>query len=716
MKVLRIMAGGRIDLLVVAVSGGLIALSPATSLLAAETDQASGKAVLEEITVTAQRREESSQLVPITVDNVSAQVALERGTDSIQTLNASIPNLSFTTAAQATNTYIRGIGANASAPNAEPSVATYVDGVYNPSAVSLTNFEFANIERIEVLKGPQGTLFGRNATAGVIQVITPDPQHEFSGKVGVGYGNLNTVTGGVYLTGGLSDKLAADLSVFVDNRIDGYGTDLTYDIPTFRSRNLGAHSKWLYEPSDATQIRFAFDYNKYETDGTSNQFVKESFPPFLGPRKNVGERNANDGDQYSGAVTIDHDFSELHLKSISSYRHFSRDWFIDSDTLPPVNNHIDTHDSGKYLTQEFQLSNLNPGKFGWVLGAYYFTDDIDAANPRIQYGASINPGNYREIYGFTTSDSWSLYGQGTADLGEDTQLTLGLRYTSETVGATGYRLNVAGDVDQGPFDDDFSSHPWTWRIALNHQFTPDVMGYVSWNRGFKSGGFNGTSPGSASFEPEEVDAYEVGMKSEFLDHRVRLNLAGFYYDYSNLQVVIVLGGAQLFTNAAASRNYGLDASLDFAATDRLTISAGLGLLNAKYSDYPNARGYSPFGVAFPIENAKGQELPFSPPASGFLNASYDASTSIGDFRYAANLMYNDRSYPTPDMGLERPAYTLLSASVEWRSQSDDSLSVRLWGRNLTNDDYYLFASESGTGWYVSYGPPRTYGISLEKEF
>jgi len=698
------------------VSGaGLLTLASVAPALAAEAERATATATLEEIVVTAERREANLQTVPITVDTVSGDVAAERGTDSIQTLAATIPNLTFTTAAFVTNTYIRGVGDNASSPNNEPSAAVYVDGVYNPAGAVLTSFSFNNIERIEVLKGPQGTLFGRNATAGVIQIITPDPQHDFSGKVDLGYGNFNTVDGGLYVTKGLGDKVAADLSVLYHYIIDGYGHNVTFNVPTFRSRNAAARSKWLFEPTEATKIRFSADYSKFDSDGTSNQFAAGSFPPYLGRNNSQGNPTNNNSKTYSAALRIDHDFASLHGVSISSFRNVDRDWFIDSDILPATNNHILTHDNGDYWTQELQLSNRTPGRLSWLVGAFYYGNTVDGANPRDQFGAQV-AGGFRRYYGTQKTESMSGFGQATADIFAKTKLTLGLRYTEETLKATGRTLNLAGAIVGGPYSDQLKSNPWTWRIALDHQFAPDVLGYVSWNRGFKSGGYNITSPGSAGFFPEGVDAYEIGMKSEYLDHRVRLNLAGFYYDYTDLQVVIVLGGAQLFTNAASSRNYGLDGTLDFAATDRLTLSAGVGLLDAKYTNYANARGYTPLGVAFPIANAKGAELPYSPPFTGFVSARYQVPTSIGKVTAAANLSYNDRSYVTPDMGLKRPSYEMLNASIEWRGLSNDSLAVRLWGKNLTNAEYYVFASESATGWYVSDGPPRTYGISLEKSF
>jgi iron complex outermembrane recepter protein len=715
MKVLRNLAAGRLDLLMAAVCSGLMTVWPATLLLAAETGQESGKAVLEEITVTAQRRAENLQTVPVTVDTMTSQIALERGVTSFATLQDGITNLAFTSAASSANTYIRGIGSNASAANAEPSAATYVDGVYNPAAYSLMNFEFNNIERVEVLKGPQGTLFGRNATAGVIQFITPDPKHEFGGKFNAGYGNLNTVSGGLYLTGGLSDNLAADFSVIFDNCIDGYGTAVTYDLPAWRSRNTQVRSKWLWEPSEETRVVVGLEYDKYNTDGNGNQYVKESYPPHLAPGNFAGERNVNDGEAYVASLTIDHDFSAVHFKSISAYRDVSRYWEIDSDKLAPVLNHIITDDGGNYFTQEFHLTNKNPGKFDWLLGAYYFDDDISAGDPRIQFGSQVGNGGYQENYGYQTFKSWSLFGQTTFAVSDDTNLTLGLRYTDEKAHLTGYRLDINGNVNGGPYDDELTSSPWTWRIALDHHFTDDVMGYISYNRGFKSGGFNASSPASAGFEPEEVDAYEIGIKSELADHRVRLNVAGYWYDLTNLQVVIVLGGAQLFTNAAEARNRGIEANLEFLASENLTLSAGIGTLDGVYTNYEAVRVYDPLGNVSLID-AKGQKVPNAPSLTAFVNGSYDVSTSVGDFRYAASVSYKDKSYPAPDNGLYRPAYEMVSASAEWRPHSDDSLSIRLWGRNLTSSDYYIFATSSGNGWYVAYGPPITYGLTVEKAF
>jgi iron complex outermembrane receptor protein len=671
---------------------------------------------LEEITVHAQRRAENLQTVPITVDTVSGRDAAARGTTSIWTLVNTIPNLTFTTGGYATNTYIRGVGDNSVSPNNEPSVAVYVDGVYNASSNALTAFSFNNIEQIEVLKGPQGTLFGRNATAGVIQIITPDPKHDFSGKVDVGYGNYETYSGDAYVTGGLSDKLSADLSVLGYNQIDGFGRDLTTNTPTDTQRSIAARSKWLYELSEATKIRFAADYSDYDSGGLPDQFVPGSDGPYLSPFNVFGTPTYNDTLSYGASVRVDQDFGELlHGVSISSYRWVSGDKAIDSDFTSELLNEIHNHYQSRYWTQEFQLTNRNPGPITWLAGAFYYGNQVFGADPWLQTGTQIADG-YRAQYGVQDTASRSVFGQATADLVADTKLTVGLRYTDETLKAFTRTQNQAERVITGPFSEAIRSDPLTWRIALDHRFGTDLLGYVSYNRGFKSGGFNLTAPGSAPFYPEHIDAYETGLKSEFLDHRVRLNFAAFYYHYTDLQVAVSAGGAQLFENAAKARNYGMDGSFDFAVTDQLTLATGLGLLSAKYVEYPNARGFTILGVPFTITNAKGTGLPFAPPVTGFVSSNYRVPTSIGEFKATANLSYTARSYVTPDDGLERPAYWMLNATLEWRPPSAKSFAVRIWGKNLTGADYDLFATEGPQGWYRSKGPPRQYGFSVEKDF
>lgn len=708
-------------LLIAVPCAGIAALLPATGSLAAESERAQG--ALETITVTAQRREENSQSVPIAVNTISGEDLALRGATSFQTLFSAVPNLTVT-GLYTSSAYIRGVGSSSGSPNNEPSVATYIDGVYMPSAFGLTSLAFNNLERMEVLKGPQGTLFGRNATAGVIQLITPDPQHEFSGNVGLGYGNFEAFSGNAYLTGGITENLAADVSVLYEDQNGGWGYN-----PAFQKEingiqeSIAVRSKWLYTPSDSTKVNLVFDYNNFDSDMGNVQMVPGSFAAADGVTTYPGKYNSleeiavYESEQYGASVRIDHDFGAVHGASITAFRNVTSYSSTDQDLTPAPLGLSQTWNDSDYLMQEFQLSNANPGRVDWLVGAFLYGNEIGGADPRRDTGPNVNPGGFREVWGKQKGRSYSAFGQATIEVVADTKLTLGLRYTDETHEAEGHVENQAGQVFSGPFHDKTTFDPFTWRIALDHQFTPDVLGYVSYNRGFKSGGYNLISPGSAAFDPETVDAYEVGMKSELFDSRVRLNVAAFYYDYKNLQVAVAPGGGgQLFTNAAAARNYGLDLSLDVAATDNLTLSMGLGLLDAEYTDYPDATGRTISGAGYPIPNAKGAELPHSPPITGFVSANYLVPTAIGDIRATANLSYLDRIYISPDNGPKKPDATMLSSSIEWWSQSASPFGVRIWGKNLLDTYYIVQMVESSNGWYQSPNAPRTYGVTLLKNF
>lgn len=686
----------------------------------ADSGQASGGVTLGEVVVTAQRREENLQSVPIAVNIVSGDDLKLRGVDNIMALSASVPNLQLAGATwQAV--YLRGVGSNSASPNNEPSVATYIDGVYNPSSTGLLGFPFNNVERIEVLKGPQGTLFGRNATGGIIQVITPDPKQDFSGKVNLNYGNYETVNATGYLTGGLSDSVAADVAVFYEDQGKGWGHDISDGTETYVHENVAARSKWLLTPAESTEIRVALDYAKFSHDGYSHQMLPGSFAAG-GPITFPGKYNAADDapayydtEQYGASLKIDQDFGALHGVSISSYRNVEVGSQVDGDITPTPGIVIAGSHESNYITQEFQLSNADPDRIQWLVGAFYFNSDVDYA--QLRTGPRVAPGGYSRTPSTQELESISGFAQATAEIVTDTKLTLGLRYTDETLEMSGHRVNSAGQVYFGPVSDEVDYNPWTWRIALDHQFGPDMLGYVSYNHGFKSGGFNLSNPGDAAFLPEELDAYEVGLKSELLNNRLRLNLAAFYYEYEDIQISTSQGatvGGQLFTNAGAAENYGLDAGLDFAATENLMLSAGVGLLSAKYTEYLGATSRGPNGQAISIPDAKGTDLPQSPHFTGYVSGTYKVPTSVGDFMGSVNFSHTGESLVSPYVVPKRPSVNLLTASVEWWSAS--AFGVRLWGRNLTNEYYPTNLLASSTGWYQAMAAPRTYGLTLMKEF
>ena len=696
---------------------------------------------LKEIIVTAQRRQQNIQSVPVAVTAISGASALAQGSISIPTLSNTVPNLTMTQAAFSTNTYIRGVGTVSGTPNGESSVATYVDGVYVPAVFSLTSWAFNNVEQIEVLKGPQGTLFGNNTTGGVIQITTPDPSPQPSGNAQIGYANYNTTSASAYVTGPVSKSLDGDLAVIYENQTKGWGYNPTYGVGTFLHKNYAARSKWLYALSDTTSIRLALDASTYLSDGTNIQFAPGSIDepgnqaPYPGRFNYVGTPMTYDSKQHGISLTVDHEAAAVHFQSITSYRQVTGNAAIDGSFLATPQAMTIFNPNADYWTQEVHLYNENPGRINWLVGAFYYgnlvdlfpvvntqynvvgTQTIVTCSPSLN-ALTCDPGIWSASYGGQRIESGALFGQATAKLSDDTNLTLGLRYTDEVLKLTsGANVNAAGQIIGGPYAGSESDRPTTWRVAFDHHFSDDVMGYVSVNRGFKSGGYNLLNPGGTPFYPETLTAYEMGEKSEFLDRRIRLNAEAFYYDYKNLQVQVVNGGATFptFTNAAAARNYGADIDLQFAATEHLLLFAALGLVDATFTDYRNAVGYTEAGTRFVIPNAAGLNLPNSPHVSGNVGANYLIPTAIGVFKTTANLSYHAHSFPTPDNSFIRPSYTLLNATVEWWDPSSH-FGIQVWGRNLTDATYFNFMNESTQGWYQSEAEPRVFGVKLMTQF
>jgi iron complex outermembrane receptor protein len=426
--------------------------------------------------------------------------------------------------------------------------------------------------------------------------------------------------------------------------------------------------------------------------------------------------NVGDVQTYGGAVTVSQIFGDLEGVSISSYRNVKGHWLSDSDNVPYYYDLSANSNDADYVTQELRLRNMHPGRVRWQVGAYFYGSNTHL-DPQLTYGSKVGQNGYEAAYGNQTTRSESLFAQATTTITQATHLTTGMRYTDETMNGYGALVNNTGAIYSGPIYGQIVSNPWTWRASLDHQFTRTLLGYVSYDRGFKSGGFNLSSPTAAPYYPEKLDAYQAGLKSEFLNNRIRLNLSTFFYRFSNLQVTIVPGGgSQIDTNAASARNYGLDSELDFAVTDRLTVTTNASWLKAYYVSYLNAEGYTPLGVAIKIPDAGGRELPYSPRFTGSVDANYQVPTPIGDVKSTLGLSYQDAYDVSPTGEPVAPAYFLLNASMEWWSSSAEPIGVRLWGRNLTNSYYIANLITSSNGWYGTYAAPRTYGITVTKDF
>lgn len=696
---------------------GCLAHSPyvrAQSTAPAATAASGEGAQLAEITVTAQKRAERAQDVPISDSTVSAAEAQSRGITDTTSLQMAVPGLVIDHTANEGNIFIRGVGTNLFGPSSEQTVATYVDNVYLPSPE--TNlFSFNNIDRVEVLKGPQGTLFGRNTTGGVVQIITKDPSATFGGDVSVGYANYDTVTSQGYVTGGLLPDLAADIAVMYENQGIGWGHNFTTDRENGieAKNNYALRSKWKFTPSDATSIRLILDYSRQYSNYAYQVVpgVHSAVDPavtYPGPYNALGDLNDFELEREKGAsLQLEQDAQIFRIVNILSYRHTEVGYFLDQDDTPLVAADLDLPSIAHDWTEELQIHSLESSRIKWLLGGFFY-DAYAAYTPvNIDDGAVI-------INDYQKTRSPAGFGQATIPLIADTNFTAGARYTSEHQSFSG--TTFVGGADLGTYPSSQTFSKVTWRFALDHHFTSDVMAYLSANRGFKSGGYNMiTVAGTDSFLPETLDAYELGIKSEMLDHRVRVNASAFWYNYTNIQIEVPIAGGTTTVNGPKARIKGLEGEVDAKPIEPLTLSAGLTLLDGKYTSYPGALSIGSEGQSSVID-ATGHYTVASPKVTGNLSAAYLIRLPTGKLEPNVSARYNDGYFFYADNRLAQPSYTVVNATLTWYSL-DDRWNVQAWGKNLNNALYYEGRSEQGgLGDAQRQAPPRTYGVTYQMKF
>ena len=426
---------------------------------------------------------------------------------------------------------IRGIGDSVIGAGFEGGVATYIDGVYMAAAPAAL-LSLNNIEQIEVLKGPQGTLFGRNATGGLIQITTREPQDAFSGNVDVGYGNYQTSTADTYVTGALGNGLAADFAGRVTTQGRGFGVNEFNGLQVNRvNDDVALRSSLLYRPADDTKIRIIADYEQNDgsvygavhlAPGTSAPFPQQPLSPW-----NVDSDDQPVNHLRSGGISgrLDQSLGFAELTSITAYRRDDSLVGFDADgTSTPAQNAVVNQQDNQF-SQELQLASNKASTIKWVGGLYYFLANSRYDPSQVTLFGSLQPPTPAgpiggvDIYSRLKTDALAAYSQATAPIADDTNLTLGIRYNTEEHSiSSNETFDFAGGpsgVPAAPIAPQSKrfSQP-TWRVSLDHRFSPEVMTYASYNRGFKSGGFNGQLPTDPAFAPETLDAYEMGVKSD----------------------------------------------------------------------------------------------------------------------------------------------------------------------------------------------------------
>ncbi|WP_162806312.1 TonB-dependent receptor [Sphingosinicella terrae] len=736
--------------------------------VASETGTQGG---LEEIVVTAQRRAENLQDIPLSVATVTADVAQQVGVTSPENVSVLVPSVTMQRQASGFAPFIRGVGSTSTFIGNEPSVAIFMDDMYIPTGNAAV-FEFNNIEQVEVLKGPQGTLFGRNATGGVIHIRTRRPSYETTVDATIGYGNYDTLTAQLYASTGLSDNVAINISGFYVDQNDGWGRNVTDGRDVYWNESWGIRSRLLWEPSDRTEVLISGGYTTRRSDQGMASRVAPGFfgfagysPEALGADFYDGAYSAERGGQFydtefwSLTGRVSHEFDNATLVSITSYSETDTYFEIDLDAAPANILSADVTNWAHTFTQEIQLLSSSDSDVRWIIGGYFMKDTSRFSLEAFGLGipAAFGPGA-RQLEQ-AQQDSWSISGfaQATYEILPRTNLTIGLRYTSDhreetdggaaIVSATGAPLVVAG-----PFSSDVTFSNLTGRFAIDYQVTDDFMVYAAFNRGFKSGVYNlpgysvATGAPLPPVEPEELDAYSIGFKSEFWNRRIRLNVEGFYYDFTNIQFqnnVPPPNVGTILSNAGAATIKGVDIDLSFAPTDRLTISASASIIDGEYDEFPDGPTFFPLppnapiaipaGCGFTAYPTGGPGVPMAQrvcdlsgnntvntaPFSSTVSLLYNLPTiNAGEFDFVLSWNHGGGYYTEPDnlSFARQPKYDLVNASIRWTAPSEN-YDLRLWVNNIFEEEYYAYIQHSGTsGTKYSPAAPRTYGITLGVHF
>ena len=686
---------------------------------------------LQEIVVIAERRKANLQDVPVTVTALPASSLESAGVTGTTDLANVVSGLTMPQSQGTPMPHIRGVGNTAIGTGIENSVALYVDGVYrgSPSFSALT---FNNIAQVEVAKGPQGTLFGRNATGGLMQVITLDPLAGFSGSAQVGYGNFNTVTEDMYVTGG-SGVLAGDLAFQSSQQLTGWGTNLYNDEQVNKQAlDLSTRSKWVFNPADGTAFKLIFDYAENNSSigalrnygNTPNIYYPQGFAGL--PTFDVDNNVQPSRDKKGGGVSLqlDQDATFASLVNTVAWRQDSIQNDIDIDTGPLPIVAVLTHSADTQFTEEFQLLSPSGSSWRWVTGLYYYyATSGNLPGNTFFGGAAVNPLSHltqstNDSTEYTHSEA--AYGQVTKEVLHNTDLTLGARFTHEERSvdsvSSGVIRNVTPTTPTYLNKSDATDVP-TWRVGLEHHFTDDVMAYISDSRGFRAGAYNATQPTQPAIQPETLDAYEIGTKANFLDDRVRMNTSAFYYKYTNMQVPIYAPAGIIVLNAANARLYGADWSLDVRPLRNLTISTGVEWLHTQYRSFDDAPFNTP-ETEFPFGNcgscsgsAAGNQMPVAPDFTSTARINYVIPLPIGTIDLNADDNYNSGWWSGPDNLARQGAYNFVNALAGWTSP-DGRYRVTVWGKNLGNEAVASRIASLFIGNLETLLPPRTYGVTV----
>ncbi len=755
-------------------SGSIITLNATTAY-----------AQIDEIVTTATKRTESVQDVPLSVTAFSQEDLDIKGTTSLVGIQESTPNLNFSVQSAGQNVArvtLRGIGTETLVGGGDPGVALHIDGVYvgrNSAAVG----DVFDVERVEVLRGPQGTLYGRNATGGSVNVISKRPTQETEGFADFTYGNYNNLRVRGVANTPLSENLSARVAIFAESH-DGYIENLyAPGRDSFDKSVHGGRLQLLWETDSGNEFLVRGFYSKAGGAGPGSTYLGDDIntangypgghiigisggggpPPgapivadayglasaadgsALLPRPTDIHQTRKDAPEFVDTLIKGIDFEAninvsdgILLKSVSSYQTNNNEILVDSDVSEAPIQTRNRQNEASQFSQEFNLISQTDDPLQWILGAYYYHEELDerfeATTPAglVPDTTALPPGAvpggggvFQRRLTAHEVDSVALFAQLSYDITDRLSVTGGLRHTWDSKDqsrATGGQVDLTNNFQfmgggaLGPLGPDSGTtkfSEFSYRVSADYDLTDNNLLFASYARGYKSGGFDfngGQIDGAGEqvpYNPEFVDAIEFGSKNKFWDNRALLNITAFHYDYKDLQVFRLTGDGPLTDNAAQSTIKGAEVEAKLEPTDNFSLDGSIGYLDAKYDDYVVERPV--------LVNFAGNRLNYAPKWTTHLGASYTANLENADLIFRADWSYrSDTFFDRANTALDtQEAHSLFNGRIRYDA---DNYYVDVWGRNLADKDYVTgqlinppFACGCRT---VNVGAPRTYGVTI----
>lgn len=682
-----------------------------------------------DIVVTAQRRAERLVDVPISVATAAPEDLERAGATSLENLTKITPGVYLQRAVYGLSPTVRGIGSTLTASGGEQNVALYVDEIYYPTPTGNV-FDLASVAGVEVLKGPQGTLFGRNATGGAILVRTLDPGFDLTGRFNISYERFDQVRSSAYVNVPISDAVAVNGSVAY-RYSRGYVRDLKSGRFVNQGDNFTARGKLLLQPTDDLSIVLTAAHADFDDPSGSDTRNFRPAPIIgllggapvatgrYGASWNTNQVIRTTTDEYSGRIKLD--TSAGTLSSFTSFLH-NKLYSLNELDLSYINTFVTLAVNTKTFAQEVNFASTTNKPLSYVVGLYYFRN---RGKVPLLGSAFLTPAAAPLAISRGDIDAIAGYADGTYSFG-DFSIIAGIRYSHEK-----RRTDSAIGVASPPYTrfQRATESEWTPRIGFRYALGERANIYGTYSKGFKSGVFDATTAAGPGVKPETVDAFELGFKSASSD--ISFNAAAFYYDYANTQVNATVSGQagavfnQLF-NVPKSRIYGAEADISVKLGDNFDIKAAAAYTHARYIDFKFAPGYvnNPAdpatlgGLLFSNVSldASGNNMVRAPEFTASSTLRYHSEWGNGDgFELTLSPYYSSRVFFTFDNSLSQKAYFTLDAAATLTL--DERMKISIFGRNLTDSKHMISMSQNALSLAAGrYAMPMTYGVSFGYSF